>query len=70
MARQRNQSASTDPTAETAFKLPSAKDLMQKIAIAESEKASEAMRRDAAVAAEKKALLDRLSQPSDVRMTT
>jgi len=64
MARQRNQSASTERTAETGFKLPSAKDLMQKIAIAESEKASEAMRRDAAVAAEKKALLDRLSQPS------
>ncbi len=46
--------------------LPSAKEMMQKVALAESEKANEAMRHHAAAEAEKKALLDRLKGPSGV----
>ena len=53
--------ASTD-TLST--QLPSAKALMQKIALAEAEKASEAMRVHAQQEAEKRALIDRLSKPS------
>ena len=53
--------ASTD-TLSTA--VPSAKALMQKIALAEAEKASEAMRARAQQEAEKRALIDRLSKPS------
>jgi hypothetical protein len=45
-------------------KLPTAKDLQKKIAAAESEKASAAMKAHAAAEAEKKAFLDRLSKPS------
>lgn len=44
--------------------LPSAKAMMQKIAVAEAEKASEAMRKMQREEAEKKALVDRLSKPS------
>jgi hypothetical protein len=44
--------------------LPSAKSIMEKIAQAEAEKASEAMRLRAAEEAEKAALIDRLSKPS------
>lgn len=44
--------------------LPSAKAIMQKIAQAEAEKASDEMRRRAQEEAEKKALVDRLSKPS------
>src|SRR5215471_15565052 len=44
--------------------LPSAKDLMQKIALAEAEKASEEMRLRAQAEAEKKALVDQLTKPS------
>ena len=44
--------------------VPSAKSLLQKIAVAEAEKASEEMRRRSLEEAEKKALVDRLSKPS------
>jgi hypothetical protein len=44
--------------------VPSAKALMQKIALAEAEKASEEMRRRANEEAEKSALIERLSKPS------
>jgi len=46
--------------------LPTAKDLQKKLALAESEKAAESARREAAELAEKKALLDHLSKPSGV----
>jgi hypothetical protein len=45
-------------------RLPSAKDLMQRIAISQADKMTAAMQRQAAAEAEKKALLDKLSQPS------
>ena len=45
-------------------KLPSAKDLQAKIAQAEGEKASAAMKAHAAADAEKQAFLDRISKPS------
>jgi hypothetical protein len=44
--------------------VPSAKAVMQKIALAESEKASAAMKLHAQQEAEKQALIDRLSKPS------
>ena len=44
--------------------LPSAKDFMKKMALAEAEKASEEMRLRTQAEAEKKALLDQLSKPS------
>src|SRR5262245_15242997 len=44
--------------------VPSAKALMEKIALAEAEKCSEEMRRRANEEAEKKALIDRLTRPS------
>jgi hypothetical protein len=44
--------------------VPSAKALMEKIALAEADKASEEMRRRAAEEAEKKALIERLIKPS------
>jgi len=46
--------------------LPSAKDLQKKLALAESEKAAEAARREAAEEAEKKAMLDHFAKPSSV----
>ena len=46
--------------------LPKAQDLRRKIAMAEAEKASEAMRKHMHEEAEKKALLDHLSRPSGV----
>jgi hypothetical protein len=46
--------------------LPSAKQMMQKLALAEADKASEEAKKQARVDAEKKALLDRLSKPSGV----
>jgi len=46
--------------------LPTAKDLMTKIALAEAEKASEYMRVAAAAEAEKKALMDQFAKPSGV----
>jgi hypothetical protein len=44
--------------------LPSAKDVMQKIALAEAEEASKQARQRAEAEAEKKALLDQLNKPS------
>src|SRR5215510_3993130 len=46
--------------------LPNAKQVMEQLALAEAEKASEAMRQKAKGDAEKKALIDRLSKPSGV----
>ena len=46
--------------------LPTAEEVMEKIALVEAEKASEAMRRETAAQAEKKALIDRLAKPSGV----
>ena len=43
--------------------LPSAQDCMKKIALAEAEKASSYMRKQAAADAEKRELLDRLAKP-------
>ncbi len=53
-------------TTKTADLLPSAKDLMRKIALAEAEKASEDMRNRSAGEAEKAALIEQLSKPSGV----
>src|SRR5215471_14930511 len=46
--------------------LPSAKDFMKKIALAEAEKASEEVRKRSAEGAEKKALIAQLTKPSGV----
>jgi hypothetical protein len=57
--------ATTEATTDNASSLvPSAKSLMQKIAMAEADKASEEMRRRKIEEDEKKALIDRLSKPS------
>ena len=64
MAQQRTQVAGMKGGAQSGAQLPSAKDLRQKLAISESEKASQAMRKVAAEEAEKKKLIDQLSKPS------
>jgi hypothetical protein len=46
--------------------VPSAKDLMRKIALAEAEKASDELRNQSAAEAEKAALMEQLSKPSGV----
>jgi hypothetical protein len=46
--------------------LPSAADCSKRMAIAEAEKASDYMRKQAVVEAEKKALIDKLKEPSGV----
>jgi len=46
--------------------LPTAKQMMEKLALAEAEKASEADRQKAKSETEKKALIDRLTKPSGV----
>jgi hypothetical protein len=46
--------------------LPTAQEMMEKLALAEAEKASEGTRRHAVAEAEKKALLDKLTKPSGV----
>jgi hypothetical protein len=46
--------------------LPNAKQVMEQLALAEAEKASDAMRQQAKADTEKKALLDRLSKPTGV----
>jgi hypothetical protein len=51
-------------TGELSTLVPSAKAMMQKIALAEAEKASEEMRRHEKEEAEKKALIERLTKPS------
>jgi hypothetical protein len=53
-------------TKPTTVDLPSAKDLMKRIAQKEAEQASEYMRHQTAAEAEKKALIERLSKPSGV----
>src|SRR5262245_51881933 len=61
--RNRNMVSKTD---KPSMVLPSAKEVMEKVAQAEAEKASEAMRRHAAAEAEKKALIDKLQAPSGI----
>jgi hypothetical protein len=51
-------------TEELSTVVPSAKALMEKIALAEAEKSSEEMRRREKEEAEKKALIERLTKPS------
>jgi hypothetical protein len=46
--------------------LPTAQEMMEKLALAEADKAAEASRKHAAEEAEKKALLDKLTKPSGV----
>src|SRR6476646_1023400 len=46
--------------------LPSAKDFMKKLALAQAEEAAKQARRDAEAEGEKKALLDHLNKPSGV----
>jgi len=46
--------------------LPTAQEMMEKLALAEAEKASEEARRHAVAEAEKKELLDKLTKPSGV----
>jgi len=46
--------------------LPTATDLMKKVALAESEKAAQSMRERAAAEAEKQSLIDKIKQPSGV----
>jgi len=48
------------------FLLPSAQKVMEKIALAEAEKASEYVRRQAEAEAEKKMLLEKITKPSGV----
>ena len=59
-----------DAMAESADKLlkglPTAQEVMEKLALAEAEKASVAARKQAAGEAEKKELIDKLSKPSGV----
>ena len=63
MSRKQPQKAEKN---EQRVELPSAKDLMKQIAQKEAEKASEYMRRQAAADAEKKALMDKLTNSSGV----
>jgi hypothetical protein len=53
-------------TSETSKDLPSAKEIMEQLAVAEAEKATKAMQQKAKADAEKKALIDRLTKPSGV----
>jgi hypothetical protein len=46
--------------------LPTAQEMMEKLALSEADKASEEARKHAAAEAEKKALLDKLTKPSGV----
>ena len=46
--------------------LPTAQEMIERVALAEAEKASEAVRRQAAAEAENKALIDRFTKPSGV----
>ncbi|MGH6826643.1 hypothetical protein [Methyloceanibacter sp.] len=52
--------------ADKGFSLPTAEQVMEKLALAEAEKASEYLRKQAAVEAEKKMLLEKLTKPSGV----
>jgi hypothetical protein len=59
-------SATKQTTDNPLDQLPTAKDLMKKIALNEAAKAAEAMRLDSLAAAEKKALIENFSKPSGV----
>jgi len=52
--------------AEQGFSLPTAQEVMEKLALAEAEKASAAARKHTEAEAEKKMLLDKLTKPSGV----
>jgi tRNA A37 threonylcarbamoyltransferase TsaD len=52
--------------ADKGFSLPTAQEVMEKIALAEAEKASEYVRRQAEAEAEKKVLLEKFTKPSGV----
>jgi hypothetical protein len=52
--------------ADKDFSLPTAQQVMEKLALAEAEKASEHLRKQAAAEAEKKLLLEKLTKPSGV----
>jgi hypothetical protein len=52
--------------ADKGFSLPTAQQVMEKLALAEAEKASEHLRTQAAAEAEKKMLLEKLTKPSGV----
>jgi hypothetical protein len=52
--------------AERGFSLPTAQEVMEKLALAEAEKASAAARKQTEAEAEKKMLLDKLTKPSGV----
>jgi hypothetical protein len=51
---------------EGSFKLPTAQEAMEKLALAEAEKASAALRKQSDAEAEKKMLLEKLAKPSGV----
>jgi hypothetical protein len=51
---------------KTSFKLPTAQEVMEKLALAEAEKASAALRKQSEAEAEKKMLLEKLTKPSGV----
>lgn len=51
---------------KTSFKLPTAQEVMEKLALAEAEKASAAVRKQSEAEAEKKMLLEKLTKPSGV----
>jgi len=48
------------------FKLPTAQEVMEKLALAEAEKASAALRKQSEAEAEKKMLMEKLTKPSGV----
>jgi hypothetical protein len=52
--------------ADKGFSLPTAQEVMEKLALAEAEKASAAIKKQADAEAEKKMLLEKLSKPSGV----
>ena len=52
--------------ADKGFSLPTAQEVMEKLALAEAEKASAAIKKQAEAEAEKKMLLEKLSKPSGV----
>jgi molybdopterin-biosynthesis enzyme MoeA-like protein len=51
---------------KSSFKLPTAQEVMEKLALAEAEKASAATKKQADAEAEKKMLLEKLTKPSGV----
>jgi hypothetical protein len=53
-------------TSEKSFSLPTADEAMETLALAEAERATEALRREQATEAQKQALIDRLTKPSGV----